>query len=145
MIQNKTILWMVLSVLNRKTIVDKQARKNYKQVLFDYILDLESLEKINILPNSSAIKHKQYLEKLLIMNDRFEGIGNDFLEDSSIELFLSKLQDMMRDYLNKDLDNVFFNLRKDYYSNLCKSNPTESTQNYNRLSQLKEKAFANLG
>lgn len=145
MAQHKTILWMVLSVLNRKPITDKQARENYKQVLFDYILDLESLEKINPLPNTSAMKHKQYLEKLLIMNDRFERIGNDFLEDDSVELFLSKLQDMMRDYLNEDLDNVFFNLRKDYYSNLCKSNPSESTQNYNRLSQLKEMAFSNLG
>ena len=85
------------------------------------------------------------MEKLFIMNDRFESIDNDFLEDDSVELFLSKLQDMIRDYFHNDLDDVFFNLRKDYYINLSKSNPSESTQNYNRLNKLKEMAFSNLG
>ena len=96
------VLWMCLSVLDRKPVTDKQAREKYKEVIMDYLMDLQHLEPINVLPQSPAIEQKKYLDNLLVLADRWNSIGNEFLSDDKVEPFLIKLQEMCREYLHND-------------------------------------------
>jgi len=134
----KSILFMVLSTLDRKSVTDIQSRKNYKEVIWDYIQDIEKLERINVSQQSSAYKHKEYLNKLFILNERYQSIGNDIIPHTHLDSFLDTLQDMMRDYLHKDTHSEIYRLEHYHYSDLIKQGPSESTQNYQRLAQLKE-------
>lgn len=139
------VLFMVYSVLNRKPITDLEARNNYKEVVWDYIQDLESLEYINVLPHSSAFKHQEYLNKLIVLDNRYKSIGNDFLPNSHTDAFLSTLQDMMRDYLDNDIHLEIYKLEHNHYSDLVRNvEPSASTQNYGRLQQLKQMAHKNM-
>jgi len=134
----KSILFMVLSTLDRKSVVDIQARENYKEVIWDYIQDIEKLENINVTPQSSANKHKEYLNKLFILNERYQGIGNDIIPQTHLDSFLNTLQDMMSDYLYHKVYLEIYRLEHYHYSDLIKQGPSESTQNYQRLAQLKQ-------
>ena len=134
----KSILFMVLSTLNRKSVVDIEARENYKEVIWDYIQDIEKLEKINVTPQSSAHKHKEYLNKLFILNERYQSIGNDIIPQTHLDSFLNTLQEMMRDYLYHKVYLEIYRLEHYHYTDLVKQGPSESTQNYQRLHQLKE-------
>jgi hypothetical protein len=134
----KSILFMVLSTLNRKSVVDIEARNNYKLVIYDYIQDIEGLEKINVSQQSSAYKHKEYLNKLNILSDRYQSIGDDVIPFTHLDSFLATLQEMMRDYLDNNIDLEIYRLEHYHYTDLVKQGPSESTQNYQRLAQLKQ-------
>jgi len=101
---NTKVLDVCLDVLDKKPVTDEQARKNYKEVIWDYIRDLSTLEPINISSDNNAYIHKEYLLKLISLGDRYANIGNDALPNDTdkINIFLEKLQDMMKDYLNRD-------------------------------------------
>lgn len=139
------LVLLVLSVLKRKPVTNKEARMNYTEVIYDYILDLESLSLISVPATYASFQQKNYLNKLLILNDRYKSLGDEFLPDSSVESFLDKLQEMAKDYLDNKLYNEFFTLRKGYYTDLLKPDNASSTPTYGRLDTLKQAAFKNLG
>ena len=139
------VLWMCLSVLDRKPVTDKQARENYKQVVWDYIMDLQHLEPINVLPQSPAIEQKKYLDNLLVLADRWNSIGNEFLSDDKVEPFLIKLQEMCREYLHNDLDKQFYLERQTHYTELAFTKEETGIAPPTLLRNLKERAFKNLG
>ena len=139
------LLLLVLSALRKKPVTDTEARINYTNAVWDYILDLESLSPISVEPTSSAFKQKNYLDKLLILNDRFISIGDEFLTPSAVDSILEKVQDMFREYLDDKLYYEFYDLRKNHYAQLINSNRDDSVPTYNRLDTLKHAAFKNLG
>lgn len=138
------VLWMCLSVLDRKSVTDKQARENFKQVIWDYLMNLQQLEPINVPPQSPAIEQKKFLDNLLVLADRWNSIGKEFLSDDKIEPFLIKLQEMCREYLHNDLDNEFFRLRQVHYTNLAFSKENNEIAPKTLLSNLKEQALRNI-
>lgn len=139
------LLLLVLSALRKKPFTDTEARINYTNAVWDYILDLESLFPIAVPPTSSAFKQKNQLDKLLILNDRFSSIGDEFLTHSVVDSILAKVQDMFREYLDDKLYYEFYDLRKNHYAQLINSNRDDSVPTYNRLDTLKQAAFKNLG
>lgn len=145
---NKKVLDVCLDVLDKKPVTDEQARKNYKEVIWDYIRDLSTLEPINIASDNNAYIHKEYLLKLISLGDRYANIGNDALPNDTdkINIFLEKLQDMMKDYLNRDLDKTFYSLRKEHYSKLAfNQQGNEGIAPPTVIANLKEQAFRNIG
>ena len=139
------VLWMCLSVLDRKPIINKEAREKYKEVIWDYLMDLQHLEPINVLPQSSAIEQKKYLTTLLVLADRWNSIGNEFLSDDKVEPFLIKLQDMCKDYLYRDLYKEFYIQRQTHYTNIAYTKEQSGIAPPTMLANLKERAFKNLG
>jgi hypothetical protein len=145
---NLKVLNVCLDVLDKKPITDEQARKNYKEVIWDYIRELSTLEPLNISPDSKAYIHKEYLVKLISLGDRYASIGNEALPSNTekIDVFLKKLQDMMRDYQNRDLYNVFYSLRKEHYTKLAfNQRGDEGIPPPTVIANLKEQAFRNIG
>ena len=145
---NTKVLNVCLDILDKKEITDKQARKNYREVIYDYIADLSSLEPMNISTDNKAYVHKEYLLKLISLGDRYASIGDEALpnDKDKIDTFLKKLQDMMRDYLNRDLDKTFYSLNREYYSNLAFSNKdNQGIAPPTVIANLKEQAFKNIG
>jgi hypothetical protein len=142
---NKNVLWMSLSVLDRKPITNQEARENYKEVIWDYLQDLDTLEPINVDKTSTAYEQKEYLLKLITLSDRWNSIGTDFLSDDKVEPFLKKLQDMCREYLHNDLHKEFYRLRQVHYTNLAFTKEDTSMAPPTLLANLKERAFKNLG
>ena len=105
---NKNLFFMTLSVLDKKPITDIEARNNYKEVIWEYINDLSTLETIYVDVSNPAYKHKTYLDKLLVLTDRWKSLGDDAIPDDKVDQFLTNLQDNMRDYLNKNLQSDFY-------------------------------------
>lgn len=145
---NTKVLDVCLDVLNKKPITDEVARKNHKSQIFDYIRELSTLEPLNISPDNKAYTHKEYLIKLVSLGDRYASIGSEALPNDTekIESFLKKLQDMMKDYINNDLHNTFYSLRKEYYSKLAfNQKGNEGIAPPTVIANLKEQAFKNIG
>lgn len=141
---NSNVLLMTLSVLDKKPITDVQTRMNYKEVVWDYITELTTLEPIFIDSNNPAYSHKTYLDKLLTFTDRWKSLGNDFIPDDKVEPFLTQLQDKMRDYLNKNLKSDFYQLRKTHYSKTAWGTKDLEIAPSTRLNDLRERAFSNI-
>ena len=139
------VLWMCLSVLDRKPVTNQESREKYKEVIWDYLMDLQQLEPINVLPQSPAIEQKKFLDSLLILADRWNSIGNEFLSDDKVEPFLIKLQDMCKDYLYRDLNKEFHTLRQVHYTELSFTKQDNTIAPPTVLANLKERAFKNLG
>jgi hypothetical protein len=135
---------MTLSVINRKEITDLESRNNYKQVIFDYIGDLITLEPIYVEVNNPAYKHKTYLDKLLVLTDRWKSLGDDAIPEDKVEQFLTNLQDNMREYLNKNLQSDFYQLRKSHYTKLSWGTKELEIAPSTRLNDLRERAFSNM-
>lgn len=141
---NTKVLFMTLSVLDRKPITDLEARNHYKEVLFDYIDDLTTLEPIYVEVNNSAYNHKTYLDKLLVLADRWKSLGDDAIPDDKVEQFLTNLQDNMREYLNRNLQSGFYELRKSHYTKLSWGTKELEIAPSTRLNDLRERAFSNM-
>jgi len=135
---------MTLSVLDRKQTTDIEARNNYKEVVWDYISELSTLEPIYVEVNNSAYKHKTYLDKLLTLTDRWLSLGDEAIPLDKVEQFLTTLQDNMRDYLNKNLKSDFYQLRKTHYTKLAFGSKDMEIAPPTRLADLREKAFSNI-
>jgi len=135
---------MIISVLNRKPVTDLEARNNFKSVIYDYTDELISLEPIYVEVNNPVYRHKTYLDKLLVLNDRYNSIGDEAIPSDKVEQFLTTLQDNMRDYLNKNLQSDFYKLRKSHYTNLAFGAKDMEVAPPTRLADLREKAFSNL-
>jgi hypothetical protein len=144
MTQTINISKMIISVLNRKPVTDIETRNNFKSVIYNYTDDLLSLEPINIEGNNPAYRHKTYLDKLLILNDRYNSIGDDAIPSHKVEDFLITLQDNMRDYLNKNLQSDFYKLRKTHYTKLAFGSKDMELAPPTRLADLRERAFGNI-
>lgn len=145
---NTKVLDVCLQILDKKPVTDEQARKKYKEVIWKYIADISTLEPINISIDNKATIHKEYLLKLISLGDRYASIGNDALPNDTekIDTFLKKLQDMMKDYLNRDLDKTFYSLRKEHYSKLAfNQRGNEGIAPPTVIANLKEQAFKNIG
>jgi hypothetical protein len=141
---NKNLFFMTLSVLDKKPITDIQARNNYKEVIWEYINDLSTLETIYVDVSNPAYKHKTYLDKLLVLTDRWKSLGDDAIPDDKVEQFLTNLQDNMREYLNKNLQSDFYQLRKTHYTKLAWGPKDLEIAPSTRLNDLRERAFSNL-
>jgi hypothetical protein len=141
---NKNLFFMTLSVLDKKPITDIEARNNYKEVIWEYINDLSTLETIYVDVSNPAYKHKTYLDKLLVLTDRWKSLGDDAIPDDKVEQFLTNLQDNMRDYLNKNLQSDFYQLRKTHYTKLAWGPKDLEIAPSTRLNDLRERAFSNL-
>ena len=111
-----TFLSMIFKTLDRKEITNSEERKNYKQILLDYCLFLYSLAPLKINIKSPLSSQYQYAEKLNILLGRYISIGDEFLSDNKVESFLVKLQDMMRDYINEDLDTELYKAEHEHYT-----------------------------
>jgi hypothetical protein len=142
--KTKNVLYFVLSQIDRKPVKDTEARSKFKEAIWDYIADLESLEVINVLPTSPAFEQKAYLDKLLIISNRWDTIGDEVLPDGMLDTFLSKLQDMCREYLHKNLGNEFYTLRKKHYHSLAFTQQSTEIPAPTLLRNLKEQAFRNI-
>jgi hypothetical protein len=140
---NSQVLTMILSVLKRKSITDETARENYIEVLCSYIDDLNTLAPINIDYSNPVYEHKVYLDKLIILSDRWKSIGDDVIPTDKLDVFLVSLQDKIRDYLNKNLQSDFYKLRKMHHTNLAFTKDMEVAPT-TRLADLREKAFSNI-
>ena len=141
---NKNLFFMTLSVLDKKPITDIEARNNYKEVIWEYINDLSTLETIYVDVSNPAYKHKTYLDKLLVLTDRWKSLGDDAIPDDKVEQFLTNLQDNMRDYLNKNLQSDFYQLRKTHYTKLAWGPKDLEIAPSTRLNDLRERAFSNI-
>jgi hypothetical protein len=119
---NVSVMNLVLSVLDRKSVIDKEAREKFKEVIYDYIEDLSTLETIYVDGNSPSYSHKSYLDKLIVLSKRWQSIGNEAIPTDGVESFLIKLQDNMRDYLYKNLKSDFYKIRKTHYTGLAFGN-----------------------
>jgi hypothetical protein len=142
--KTKNVLYFVLSQIDRKPVKDTEARSKFKEAIWDYIADLESLEVINVLPTSPAFEQKSYLNKLLVIANRWDTIGDEVLPDGMLDTFLSKLQDMCREYLHQDLSNEFYTLRKKHYYSLAFTQQSTEIPAPTLLRNLKEEAFRNI-
>lgn len=143
--KKRDILWFVLSQINRKPIKNSEDRKNFELVIYDYIIDLESLTDINVKPMSAAFEQKQYLDRLLTLTERYNSIGNEAVPEQSLDGFLAKLQKMCRIYLDNDLDKDFYKERKSHHTTLAYTKSADELAPRTRLNNLKERAFQNLG
>lgn len=143
---NSQIRTMALSVLNKKSITNIFTRENYKECIVDYLINLATIEQIYVETNDTAYKQKQYLLKLLTLADRFNKLGDDFISDDKVEVFLTTLQNNCREYLNNNLEKHFYNLRKNHHTKLAFShkNELEEYQPSSRLADLKELAYSNM-
>lgn len=141
---NSNVLLMTLSVLDKKPITDLEQRNNFKEVVWDYITELITLEPIYVEVNNPAYQHKLYLEKLLTLTDRWKSIGSDVVPTDKVDKFLSGLQDNMREYLNRNLKSDFYQLRKSHYTKLAYSQKEMEIAPSTRLNDLREKAFSNI-
>jgi hypothetical protein len=56
------------------------------------------------------------------LSKRWQSIGNEAIPTDGVESFLIKLQDNMRDYLYKNLQSDFYNIRKTHYTGLAFGN-----------------------
>jgi|14BtaG_2_1085337.scaffolds.fasta_scaffold141664_2 hypothetical protein len=153
-----TFLSMIFKTLDRKSVTDKEARMNYKQVLLDYCFFLYSLTPLNITPQSPLRAQYEYGEKLDILLGRYLSIGDEFLSDDKVESFLVKIQDMMRDYLHQDLDIELYKAEHEHYTDgAWKYGSNKGTQSEwtwqedkadtikSALERHKDLAFKNLG
>lgn len=144
---NTKVIYLCLDILNSKPVKDEKARKNYKSVVWDYIADLSTLTPINVPTDSKAYNHKQYLIKLITLGDRYASLGNEVLpkEEEKVNSFLVKLQDMIKDYIQNDLDKVFYSLRKEYYSALAfNQRGNEGVAPPTVIANLREQALRNI-
>tara|TARA_R110000803_G_scaffold114828_1_gene183262 strand:- start:156 stop:611 length:456 start_codon:yes stop_codon:yes gene_type:complete len=144
---NTKILDVCLEILNKKVITDEEGRKKYKKVLYDYIADLSTLTPMNVSADNPAYIHKQYLLKLITVSDRYASLGDEVLpnETEKINIFLKKLQDMIKDYLNKDLDKTFYSLRREHYSSLAfNQRGNEGIAPPTVIANLREQAMRNI-
>ena len=141
---NKDLLFMTYSVLKRKPITDLETRNNYKEVVWDYINQLSTLEPIYVDVSNPAYSHKTYLDKLLILTNRWKSLGDDAIPDDKLEQFLTNLQNNMREFLNKNLQSDFYQLRKTHYSKLSWGTKELEIAPSTRLNDLRERAFSNL-
>lgn len=139
------VLYFVLSQIDRKPVTDIEARNKFKEAIFDYIIELQTLEPINVLPSSPAYPQKEYLNKLLTLSDRWNSIKDDAVPDGVLDTFLTKLQDMCRTYLHDDLDIQFKKERQIHYTKLVRNQQDTELAPPTRLNDLKERAFRNLG
>jgi hypothetical protein len=119
---NVNVMNLILSVLDRKPVIDKEEREKFKEVIYDYLGDLSTLETIYVDSNSSAYNHKSYLDKLIVLSKRWQSIGNEAIPTDGVESFLNKLQDNMSDYLYKNLQSDFYKIRKTHYTGLAFGN-----------------------
>lgn len=145
MMKQRNVLWFVLSQIDRKPVKDVEARNNFKEAIYDYIIDLESLEPINVKPHTPSYPQKEYLNKLLTLTDRWNSIGNESVPEGVLDTFLTKLQDMCRTYLHDDLDVQFKKERQIHYTKLVRNQQDTELAPPTRLNDLKEQAFRNLG
>jgi hypothetical protein len=143
---NSQIRTMALSVLNRKSTTDIFTRENYKECIVDYLINLSTLEQVYVETSDIAYSQKQYLIKLITLVDRYTKLGDSFLSDDNVEVFLLTLQNNCRDYLNNNLEKHFYNLRKQHHTKLAFSqkNELEEYQPSSRLADLKELAYSNM-
>lgn len=141
---NTNVLLMTLSVLEKKSITDVQQRNDFKEVIWDYLTELITLEPIYVEVTNPAYQHKIYLEKLLTLTDRWKSIGSDVVPTDKVEQFLTTLQDNMREYLNRNLKSDFYQLRKTHYTKLAYSQKEMEIAPPTRLADLREKAFSNI-
>lgn len=141
---NKNLFFMTLSVIDKKPIADIEKRNKYKEVVWEYINDLSTLETIYVDINNPAYKHKTYLDKLLVLTDRWKSLADDAIPDDKVDVFLTNLQDNMRDYLNKNLQSDFYQLRKTHYTKLAWGPKDLEIAPSTRLNDLRERAFSNI-
>lgn len=145
MIKQRNVLWFVLSQIDRKPVKDIESRNNFKEAIYDYIIDLESLEPINVIPSSPSYSQKEYLNKLLTLTDRWNSIGNESVPEPMLDSFLTKLQDMCRTYLHDNLDYQFKKERQIYYTKLVRNQQDTELAPPTRLNNLKELAHQRIG
>tara|TARA_R110000744_G_C19175865_1_gene542172 strand:- start:62 stop:520 length:459 start_codon:yes stop_codon:yes gene_type:complete len=144
---NTKVLDVCLEIINNKNVTDEVLRKNYKEVVWEYIADLSTLQPINVPMDNKAYNQKQYLLKLISLGDRYSSIGNDSLPNDTekIDIFLKKLQDMIKDYLHEDLAKTFYSLRKEYYSSLAfNQRGNEGIAPPTVIANLREQAMRNI-
>ena len=108
-------LSMMFNTLDRKPITNQQDRENYKLVILDYCLELSNMSVLNINNQSPLFNHFEYMKELDRLLVRYKSIGDDIIPDNKLDTFLNKLQNMMRDFLQNDLEEELYKEEKKYY------------------------------
>lgn len=137
-----SIIKFVLSVLNRKEINDFDERNNFKEVIWNYIYNLQKSENLEIDANKNSYKHKIFYDKLKTLAERYKNVGDEVVPSDKVDDFLILLQSNMRDYLYNDVESELYELRHKHYTKIAwdKSNNAPKTH----MQQLKEDMIANL-
>lgn len=119
--RNKGILNSLLfNTLDRKEVLDTEARINYKDILFEYCSFIHRLSAIELSTTLNLKLNKQFefMKKLEILSQRHKSIGTDAIPNDKVEDFLTNLQTYIREWINADYleidlrteENKWFNL-----------------------------------
>lgn len=103
-LRNKGVLQsLILNTLDRKAVIDQEARNNYRDLIYDYIDFLHRLSFIEIdTLNIKLNKHKTLLNKLETLAQRYKSIGDEVVREDGVEAFLILIQDHIRDWIDND-------------------------------------------
>ena len=103
-LRNKGVLQsLILNTLDRKPVVDQEARNNYRDLLYQYTDFLHRLSFVNVDQlNVKLNKHKTFLNKIETLAQRYKSIGDECIREDGLEAFLILIQDHMRDWIDND-------------------------------------------
>jgi hypothetical protein len=103
-LRNKGILQsLIFNTLDRKLVIDQEARNNYRDLIMDYTFFLHRLSFINIDKlNIKLSKQKAFLDKLETLSQRYKSIGDEAIPEKNVEAFLINIQDHMREWIDND-------------------------------------------
>ena len=103
-LRNKGVLQsLILNTLDRKPIIDQEARNNYRDLIIEYTNYLHRLSFINVDQlNIKLNKQKILLDKLETLSQRYKSIGDDAIPEKNVEAFLINIQDHMREWIDND-------------------------------------------
>ena len=148
---------MMLNTLDRKPVTNKESRNHFKDCLLEYCWILYSLTPITLSNNSPIKQHQNYASKLDILLGRYMNIGDDFLTNDKLNIFLSEMQSKMMDWTESEELELKKEEKRHYTEGAWKNGSNRGVNSEwswqeekaetikNALEKHKELAFNNLG
>ena len=138
-----SIIKFVLSALSRKEITNYDDRNNFKEVIFHYINVIQHMEELEIDSTSKSYNHKVFYDKLKVLAERYNTIGDEVIPAHKLNDFLELLQINIKDFLYDDIESELFQIKKKHYTKLAWDKNVSNVPKTN-LQRLKEDMMANL-
>jgi hypothetical protein len=139
---------MMLDIVNTSSETLWSSDEHKKEFMYisilDYIDFLSALSFVGNTSNSHLNKHFDYLNAMLILNDRYNSIGKEAFRNNPDEL-LDRLQQYIQHWSKNELNKELRILEKNHYKSLAFSNEENPHQQMaGRTAQLKEQALRNI-
>jgi len=154
---NGKLASMLLDVLKRKPVTNQEARNHFIECVLDYSWILYCLSPLTLDNNSPLKQHYDYGIKLDTLLGRYKMIGDEFLSDDRVDIFLSQMQAMMMKWEESEERELYKVEKKHYTDGAWKNGSNRGTQSEwtwqeekadsikSALERHKDLAFKNLG